>query len=163
MQLRARHRFPATRDRTVAAMVDPAFVTQLVALPDVGTVEVVDHGSDDRDRWISARFTYDGSLDPIAARVLGSRHPSWVQTYRMPVNGATGRLDIVPEHHSGLLDCHAEVSLRQVDDATERLIDGSLTVPVPLLGGRAERALTPAILARIDLEADLLVAWLTKP
>ena len=141
-------------------MTDPDFVIQLVALPDVGGVEVLEAGSDDEHRWITARFAYNGSLDPIAARALGSGNPSWTQTYRMRIDGSAGRLTIAPGQHSSLLDCSAAVTIREVDGGIERLINGMLKVRLPLVGGRAERALVPAILRRLDVEAQLLDRWL---
>lgn len=143
-------------------MVDPAFTPELVKILNVGAAEVIDAGHDTTSSWLATRLTYDGSLDPIAAQVLGSRHPTWVQTYRIDAPGTTGKLTIEPDHHGSLITCSAQVRLTADDGATERSIRGKLKVHVPLLGGKAERALVPAILARIDAEAELLEAWLTR-
>jgi hypothetical protein len=162
MQLSAHHHFAATPEEVASAMVAPELVVQLVEVTDVGSVEVIDHGADEHTRWISARLTYNGSLDPIAARVLGSAQPTWVQTYRLAATGRTGHLDITPDHHGSLLQCHADIKLEPATVGTDRALRGELAVRVPLLGGRAERALMPAILARIDAEAVLLDRWLTS-
>ncbi len=163
MDLAARHRFAAPPDRVAAAMVDPEFAPTLVEVPDVGSVEVVDSGTDGSGaRWLATRLHYDGSLDPIAAKVLGSRNPSWVQTYRLDPGGTTGRLTIEPDHHGSLLTCSASVELTVTPDGTERALVGELRVHVPLLGGRAEKSLAPAIVARIDAEAELLAGWLDQ-
>ena len=143
-------------------MVDPAFAPELVKILDVGAAEVLDAGHDASGSWLSTRLTYDGSLDPIAAQVLGSRHPTWVQTYRIDTSGRTGGLTIEPDHHSSLISCSAQIALSELDGGTERTIRGELKVHVPLLGSRAERALVPAILARIDAEAELLEGWLNS-
>lgn len=161
MDLAARHRFSAPPERVATAMVDPAFAPTLVEVPDVGSVEVVDSGRDDVGaRWLATRLHYDGSLDPIAAKVLGSRNPSWVQIYRLDPSGTSGRLTIEPDHHGSLLTCSALVELIANGDGTVRTLTGELRVHVPLLGGRAEKSLAPAIVARIDAEAELLAAWL---
>lgn len=143
-------------------MVDPEFIVTLVEITDVGSVEVIDHGADSTTRWISARLTYDGQIDPIAARILGSDQPTWVQSYRLDVVGGTGTLDIAPDSHGSLLRCAAEVRVVATTHGADRALRGELAVRVPLLGGRAERALMPAIAARIDAEADLLERWLTR-
>ena len=145
-------------------MTDPDFVVGLVAVRDVGEVTVIDAGSDAEHRWVAARFRYDGSLDPIAARVLGSSSPTWVQTYRMTLDGTSGSLVIEPDHHGSLLECSASVTATIDADGqgTDRRLSGALSVRVPLLGGRAEKALGPAIVSRIDVEADLLAAWLSR-
>lgn len=142
-------------------MLDPEFARRLLELPDVGDVEVVGTGSGSSGRWLSVRMVYDGSLDPIAARVLGSSSPSWIQTYRFDTV-TEGALTISPEHHEKLLLCQATVTLHEEGDRTRRLMTGELSVRVPLLGGRAERALAPAIIRRIDIEAELLLDWLNR-
>lgn len=162
MDLVARHRFGAGPASVASAMVDPEFAPELVKILDVGAAEVLDAGSDESSSWLATRLTYDGSLDPIAAQVLGSRHPTWVQTYRIDSSGRTGKLTIEPDHHGSLITCSAQVRLTGDEGGTERTIRGELKVHVPLLGGKAERALVPAILARIDAEAELLEAWLTR-
>lgn len=161
MQLVARHHFAAPPHRVVSAMTDPSFVVTLTDITDVGSVEILDRGDRGSQRWLSARFTYGGSLDPLAARILGSDRPTWVQTYHFDPEGS-GRLDIEPDHHGSLLHCSAQVAVAPTDGGANRSIDGALTIRVPLLGGRAEQALLPAILARIDAEADLLRRWLTE-
>jgi hypothetical protein len=144
-------------------MVDPSFARRWDQILDVAGVDVIDHGEDEQDAWISARLTYGGSLDPLAARVLGSARPTWVQTYRVDIAACRGRLTIEPDHHGSVLQCQAEVALHPEASGTRRELRGELTVRVPLLGGRAERALAPAIEARIDAEAALLEGWLTRP
>lgn len=163
MQLRADHRFSASVDEVARAMVDPAFAAQWDQILDVAAVEVLDHGGDDRTLWLSARLTYGGSLDPLAARVLGSDRPTWVQTYRVDLSAGKGHLSIQPDHHGSVLHCEADVTLHLVGPRhTLRQLRGDLIVRVPLLGGRAERALTPAIEARIAAEAELLERWLAR-
>jgi hypothetical protein len=162
MDLVARHRFASTAERVTAALVDPAFAPQLVKVLDVGGVEVIDAGGDESSGWLAVRLTYDGSLDPVAARILGSSNPTWVQTYRVDRSTCTGQLTIEPDHHGSLLTCSAAVNVVDRDDGCERSLRGALSVHVPLIGGRAERALEPAILARIDAEAVLLDDWLNR-
>lgn len=161
MELMVRHHFGAPPERVATAMASPEVITRLVGITDVGSVEIIDQGSDATTTWISARLTYDGSIDPLVARVLGSDNPTWVQTYRLSTTSLSGRLEIDPDHHASLLRCHADIQLTPSGTGTDRALRGELVVRVPLLGGRAERALMPAILARIDAEAMLLDRWLS--
>lgn len=160
VRLHAEHDFAATPQEVAEGLVDPEFVPELAGLPDVGEVEVVEARSEGDERVLSVRLVYDGSVEGIAAKVLGPTAPSWVQTYRFDVAAGRGRLEIVPESHSSLIDCSADVVLTAEDNTTRRVVDGQLTIRIPVVGGRAERALAPAIYARIDVEADLLTRWL---
>lgn len=160
MDFSAEHRFPAPPDAVIAAMTDPSFAPRLAELPDVGSAEAVASGHDGPVAWIRVRLVYDGQLDPVARTVLGGDAPSWIQEYRLDAASCTGTVDIVPERHEGLLRCAAALELQPDDSGTVRSMRGSLEVRVPLVGGRAERALAPAILRRIDLEAGLLAEWM---
>jgi hypothetical protein len=162
VRLHAEHDFAATPQEVAEALVDPDFAPELAGLPDVGKVEVVEAGSQGGMRFLSVRLVYEGSVEGIAAKVLGPTAPSWVQTYRFDVDAARGRLEIVPESHGSLIDCSADVVLIAEDTTTRRIVDGQLTIRLPVVGGRAERALAPAIGARIDVEADLLTGWLAR-
>ncbi|MBK5222614.1 MAG: DUF2505 domain-containing protein [Acidimicrobiia bacterium] len=159
MKLQAAHEFAAPPERVAAAMTDPAFAIGLVGLPDVGRVEVVESVPGAASAVLTIRMVYDGALDPVAARVLGSSTPSWLQTYQVGVAGGT--LTISPEHHGSLLRCRADIAFTDTAEGCRRTMTGELTVRVPLVGGRAERALAPAINARIDVEAELLRWWLS--
>ena len=160
VRLHAEHEFDAPCDAVLDALLDPAFVPELAALPDVGSVELVDHRLDATSGLMAVRLTYDGAVDGIAATVLGSTTPSWVQTYTIDRTRRVGTLTIVPDSHGSFIECGAAIALTGDDHRCRRVIDGSLSIRVPLLGGKAERTLGPAILARIDTEAELLRAWL---
>ena len=162
MRIHAEHGFAAPPSEVVDALVDPDFAAGLSALPGVGEATVVDHGTDGTSRHLSVRLVYEGSLDGVAAKVLGPTAPSWVQTYRFDLASGRGRLEIVPESHGALLDCSADVALTADGGGTRRVVDGQLVVRVPFVGGRAERALAPAIDDRIDAEAALLTRWLAR-
>lgn len=164
MRLQAGHDFDAPPEAVIEALLDPDLAPWLVELPDVGRVEVVaaSGAEDGFERSLSVRLVYDGSLDGIAATVLGSTAPSWVQTYRVEPGSLSGTLTIEPDVHGGLIDCSATVSVSATGAGSHRSIDGHLSVKVPLVGGRAERSLVPAVLARIDAEAEILRRWLAR-
>jgi hypothetical protein len=161
VELRADHRFSAAPRDVAMAMVDPEVAAEWHRILDVAGVDILDHGADATTGWISARLTYGGSLDPLAARVLGSSSPTWVQSYRVDLAAGRGRLTIEPDDLGSVLQCGADVHLAATDGGTLRQLRGELVVRVPLLGGKAERALAPAIAARIDSEAALLEEWLS--
>lgn len=163
MRLQARHHFDAPPEAVIDALLDPEFAPLLVGLPDVGRVEVVSSSAaGGRDGSLAVRLVYDGSLDGIAAKVLGSSAPSWVQTYRFDRGAHRGTLTIEPDAHGGLIDCSAQIEVVAAGSGAHRSVDGHLSVKVPLVGGRAERALGPAILGRIDAEAEILSRWLAR-
>ena len=64
---------------------------------------------------------------------------------------------ILPDVGGSVLRCSGTFTYRDVAPGrSERATDGELTVKVPLVGGRAEKALAPAIVGRLDGEAQAL-------
>jgi hypothetical protein len=77
-----------------------------------------------------------------------------------PDGSRTGTLHIemggAPVRLSGTL------SLSATDDGTLELVDGDLKARVPLIGGRIERAVEPAVRAAIEAEERIGRAWLAE-
>lgn len=151
----ARHRLDGPPARVAAALCDPAFHLAL-RLPDLSAPEVLDHGSG----HIRLRYEFTGTLDPLARRLLAGRRLTWVQ--ELHLDGAGGRLRMAAEAAPDRLHGAATVALVPDGDATLRLLDGELTVAVPLVGAGAERRIVAGILRRLDIEAEALNGWLTS-
>jgi hypothetical protein len=146
----------------VEATLDPNFAEQLLTLSNVGSVEVVENRIDGDTGHLAVRLSYEGEVDGIAARLLGSATPTWLQTYAFDLSTCEGSLTIVPGVQANLMDCRADITITDTHEGCRRVVDGELKIGVPLVGGKAERALTPAILERIDGEAELLRRWLSR-
>jgi hypothetical protein len=160
VRLHAEHLFDASPSAVVDAMLDPEFVPELRGLPAVGSVEVVAQETDGPVRRLSVRLEYVGAVEGIAAKVLGPTAPSWVQSYEFDRGSCRGTLVITPDVHASLFDCSAEIDVTPSPQGARRVVNGTLKVRLPLVGGKAEQALGPPILERIDHEAELLRAWL---
>jgi len=162
VRLHAEHHFDATPSAVVDAMLDPEFVPELRALPAVGSVQVVEQETDGPVRRLSVRLEYVGAVEGIAAKVLGPTAPSWVQTYEFDGDASHGSLIITPDVHASLFDCSAEIDITATPQGARRVVNGTLKVRLPLVGGKAELALGPPILERIGQEAELLRIWLRR-
>jgi hypothetical protein len=154
------HRFPAPVARVEAAMTDPAFYDALRDLPGVEPPRLLDRSEDAGRVVLRVRYVFSGDLPSVARRVLGHGEVAWVQ--RLTVDAATHRVDftIEPERHAELLTCTGAYILRADAADTVRTISGELRVHVPLLGGRAERAIASGLVERIDAEANALRDYL---
>lgn len=152
----ARHRLDGPPARVAGVLCDPAFHTGL-RLPDLGTPTVLDCGPG----HIRLRYEFTGTLDPLARRLLGGRRLTWVQELRL--DGTGGRLDVAAEAAPDRLHGAATVALAPDDGGTLRLLDGELTVAVPIVGPGAERRIVAGLLRRLDIEAEALNRWLASP
>lgn len=159
--LAAVHTFPAPARQVAELMADPEFQAAL-RLPDVEPPEIVRSDRDDHRAVLVVRYEFSGSLDPIARRVLGRDRVAWLQTLTVDFDGLTAQLEVAPQVSiGGQVDCHATLTLTDTGEASSRRsLEGRLAVRIPLVGGRAEAALAPGIMRRIDLEAEALSARL---
>ncbi len=162
MRLEARHEFPAPVAAVEAAMADPAFYGQLRDLPDIAPPAVISRTETGSRITLEVRYVFTGKVDPIVKRLVDVDQLVWVQTTEFDTSAHVAALTIVPEKLGSMLQCAGRFDLTPDPrgSGTVRTLTGELKVKVPLLGGRAERALGPGILRRIDLEADALRAWL---
>jgi uncharacterized protein DUF2505 len=155
----ARHEFDAPPAAVTAGLTDPEFVGSL-ELPDLERPEVLQHRVDDNGRFIQARFRFVGHLDPIARRILGNDRITWVQEVRFEASNERGELGVTPDVHPDRMKFAGDYRLTAKNGGTVRTLTGELSIKVPLIAGRAEKAILPGLLRRVDLEAEALRAWL---
>jgi hypothetical protein len=163
------HEFAATGERVASLMSDAEFQTAL-DLPDLSRPTVVAHEVDGNTRRLTLRYQYVGQLDPIAQKVVGGRAITWVQDLRLDVmsgagtlgfaaDGVAGRADGV----AGRADGTATVAITATGDGScRRRISGDFRIKIPVIGGRAERAIVPGLVRRLDVEADALASELVR-
>ncbi len=156
------HDFPGTVEQVASIMSDPAFQTGL-DLPDLARPGVVTHEVDGTARRLTLRYEYIGQLDPIAQKVVGGRTLTWVQDLRIDVGTGIGTLGFSADGVGGRADGSASVTISPVGDAScSRHIDGEFRIRIPLLGGKAEKAIVPGLTRRLDVEAGAVAAELAR-
>jgi hypothetical protein len=159
VKLQATHRFAASVGAVCGGMGDPAFYAGL-RLPDVEPPELISRAADGDRVDVRVRFRYVGKLDPIARRIVGHDHVSWVQQLDIDAASRSCALKVVPELGAVPVSCTGTFVLRDEGTGCLRTLDGDLRIRVPLIGSRAERSLAPGIMRRLDLEAAALDRFL---
>ncbi len=156
------HDFAGTVEQVATLMSDPGFQTVL-DLPDLARPDVVTHEVDGPERRLTLRYEYIGQLDPIAQKVVGGRKLTWVQDLRIDVSTGTGTLDFSADGVGGRADGTASLTITATSDGScRRRIDGDFRIRIPLVGGKAERAIVPGLERRLDVEAEALAAELAR-
>lgn len=161
MDLHSTHSFPVDPNRLIEAMLDPGFYAGL-RLDDLEPPEVLERDISGATALLRVAYAYTGTLDPIARTVLGTERITWVNELQLDTENHTGRLTIVPGVQAGRVSCSGEVAVAETPAGATRSIAGRLSIAIPLLGGRAERAIAPGILRRLDAEAAALEAYLAS-
>jgi Protein of unknown function (DUF2505) len=156
VRFHAEHQFSGSVAAVAARLVDPEFHRRL-ALPDLSLPEVLDVTRQDGITTLQLRYEYQGKLDPIAQRLLGSRRLTWLQELRYDHAANSGRLTFAAEAEPKQLHGSADFELLPDDEGgAVRTLDGELVVKVPLVGSMAERRIVPGLLRRLDVEAEAL-------
>ena len=162
MHFEATHEFPAPAGDVVAVFCDPEFHTHL-DLPDLSRPEVVADTVDGATRVLRLRYAYVGQLDGIAKKIVGDRPLTWVQELRMDPATFAGTLSYAVDGDAGRLQGDAQVAVTAIAaERSRRRINGELRVRIPVVGGRAERAIVPGLTRRIDVEAAALAEVLAR-
>lgn len=156
MLFHLQHRFAAPVDAVESVMCDPDFYVALGELPDIGEPEVLDHAVNGSRVSVKVRLTFTGYMEPIAQKVLRGQTPSWVQLLDIDLDAHTAELRIDPDVAGSVVRCTGHYDLKWDGDHTVRNLDGEFTVRIPMLGKRAEKAIGPGIVRRLDIEADIL-------
>jgi len=160
VQFEREHEFAGTVEQVASIMSDPAFQTQL-DLPDLARPEVVAHEVDGTTRRLTLRYAYVGQLDPIAQKVVGGRKLTWVQDLRIDVATGVGTLGFSADGVGGRADGTATVTITATGGGScRRQVRGDFRIKIPLVGGKAERAIVPGLARRLDVEADAVNAAL---
>jgi hypothetical protein len=160
MRFTVEHRFAASVEAVETAMTDPLFFAELRTMPGIEPPTLLARRADGDRIILDVRYVFSGDLPSVARSVLGRGELAWIQ--HSIVDLARHRTDftIEPERHTSLLHCKGVYLLRTDADHTVRTISGDLQVNVPLLAGRAERAITGGLVERLDAEADVLKRWI---
>jgi hypothetical protein len=165
------HRFAAPLDAVERSMTDPEFFAQLRDLPGIEAPVLLARREQPGSVELAVRYVFSGDLPSVARRVLGRGELAWVQRSTVDLERHRTDFTIVPEAHAELLTCTGVYLLRRTsplpptgddDGETARTISGELRVRVPVLGGRAERAIVSGLVERLDAEAKALQRWLAS-
>jgi hypothetical protein len=162
MHFEREHGFAGSVERVATIMSDPAFQAGL-DLPDLARPDVVAHEVDGAARRLTLRYAYIGQLDPIAQKVVGGRTLTWVQDLRIDLATGVGTLGFSADGVGGRADGTATVTIKSTGEGTcRRVIDGDFRIRIPLLGGKAEKAIVPGLARRLDVEADAVAVELAR-
>ena len=166
MRFTIEQRFSAPLDRVEAALVDPAYLEQLSALPKLGRPTLLERREDGGLVHQSVRYAFVGDLNAAVRRVVDPKRLTWVEEATTDLDTHVTTWRIVPDHYANLLRSHGTFRLEAVAgdvDGTRRTAEGELKVSVPFVGGRVEQAIVSGLREHAALEQDVLEEWLQDP
>jgi len=162
MHFSVEHDLAAAPAVVAALLCDPDFHVRH-QLPDLAVPEVVESSMTGAEHLLRLRYEYTGQLDPIAKRVIGSKKLTWLQDVKLDSSTGQGTITFSAEADPGRLNGSADIRLDATGDDSARIsIAGDLHVKVPLVGGRAEKAIVPGLVRRFEVMTDALADELKK-
>ena len=137
MNFRIEQRIPAPQAAVEGTLLDSDFVAATADLPKLGAPELLENARDGDRAHQRIRYHFTAPLSGAVIRVVDPAKLTWV-------------------------DDATYVTLEALGDSTRRLVTGELTVHVPLVGGRVERAIVDGLEEHANAEAELLGQWIAE-
>ncbi len=85
------------------------------------------------------RVTQIGELPLVAQKALGATRFCYVQEVENQPGTLTTRWTIIPERMADRVTCAGTTEIRAMEEGCERVIRGTISVKLPLVGGTIER------------------------
>ena len=108
------------------------------------------------------RYRFTGDLNSAARRIIDPSRLSWVEdsTHDLARREVVFRMD--PDHYADRFRAHGGYRFVPDDVGTRRIADGEVVIRVPVVGGRAERAIVSGITEHLQDETALVEAFLDR-
>jgi Protein of unknown function (DUF2505) len=162
MKFRIEQHIPAPLAAVEGALLDRDFVAATSDLPKLGAPELLELQQDGDRAHQRIRYRFTAQLSGAVTRVVDPDKLTWVDDARYDLTSHTSRHRILPDNYADRLKASYDVALEATGDSTRRLVTGELTVHVPLVGGRVERAIVDGLEEHANAEAELLGRWIAE-
>ena len=165
MARRIEHRSRFTRDAAAvhAALVDPGYLKARLAVLGGKDAELLDHRQAGDQVEYRLKHGVEAHDLPSAVRVLlgGDLTIDRAETWRPAGSGYAGTVKVTIPGMPGELA--ARMTLGDLaPEGSEWVIDGSVRIPIPLVGGKAEESVSGQILKLLDAEHEFTQKWLAE-
>jgi DNA-binding transcriptional regulator YbjK len=162
VKFRIEQRIPAPLADVEAALLDRDFVAATADLPKLGAPELLEQRRDGDRAHQRIRYRFTAQLSSAVTRVVDPDKLTWVDDATFDLTSHTSRHRILPDNYADRLQASYDVALEPLGDSTRRVASGELTVHVPLVGGRVERAIVDGLEEHATAEAELLGRWIAE-
>ncbi len=162
MKFRIEQRIAAPLGAVEAALLNRDFVAATADLPKLGAPELLELERDGDRAHERIRYRFTAELSGAASRVVDPKKLTWVDDARFDLTAHTSRHRILPDNYADRLQATYDVALEPLGDSTRRVATGEITVHVPLVGGRVERAIVSGLEEHAAAEAELLGRWIAE-
>lgn len=161
MEIRISHTFPCSPKVYWETAWDPAFERELRAEAEVDFT-VLEERIDGQRAFTRTRISPRRELPLLAQKALGQTRFSYVQEVDSDNINYTTRWRVTADVMSDRLKCSGVSRIVDGGDTCERVIEGSIDVAIPLVGGAVERQIVSEIERSYERAADVIRRHLSK-
>jgi hypothetical protein len=153
---------PASVDAVEAAMVDPDFLARMAELPKLGSAEVVGCTRDGDVVSLQVRYLFQADLPSAVTRFVDPAKMSWVEDSTCDLTAHRTQCVIKPDYYANLLSGSYEATIAAAGQGSVRTVKGSLKVHVPVVGGKAEKAIVGGLEENAAAQTTILTDWIAS-
>jgi hypothetical protein len=154
MRFELRHRFNCDPDTLWSITESDEFEKRLAAAS-TSTRELVERTEKNGEVFICRRIVAKRTLPAPMQKAIGSEHIGWDQHTWRKVGTNVLRWKIVPMVIRDRFSGEGTTTLRPTGDGCERVINGELTIRIPLIGGAMEKKLVEDVSASYEHAARI--------
>jgi len=162
MRFHIEQRFDAPLERVEAALLDPAFLERLAALPRLGRPQLLDQRDDGDLVHRRVRHAFTGELSSAVTAVVDPAKLTWVEDATIDRRTHRTSFRILPEHYRDRLTASGTIVLQPAGAGTRRVAEGDLRVRFPLVGSKVERAIVGGLQEHAVAEERAMQEWLAS-
>lgn len=166
MEFRVEQLIAAPPEVVVATYADPSFYEAMGSMPDLGdpTVLSCSEAQPDGSRQLQVRFGFVREVSAAVRAVVDPARLTWVTHATVQPATRSVRFELVPDSYAARLTCSGMYRFEADGGGmTREVVEGSLRMHVPLVGGAVERAILDGFRQHLVAEAELLVEWAMPP
>ncbi len=159
MDFTLRQEIPAPIDAVEAALVDDDFLARMAELPKLGSADVLLNERDGDTVKLQVRYLFQADLSASVTRFVDPKDLTWVEDSTVDVAQHHTACEIKPDNYANLLSGSYEARISASGTGCVRTVKGTIKVHVPLLGGKAEKAIIGGLSENADAQTTLITEF----
>src|SRR6476660_9162108 len=113
----------------------------MAELPKLGSADVLLNERDGDTVKLQVRYLFQADLSPAVTRFVDPKNLTWVEDSTVDVASHHTTCEIKPDNYANLLSGSYEARITASGAGCVRTVNGKIKVHVPLVGGKAEKAI----------------------
>lgn len=160
MKLQVTHTFPCTLDVFWQMFWDEDYAEMLSAAANVQRELLWDRTEGATRRW-RMKFIPNQELPTMVAKAVGTKRLIYEQESLIDAEKVL-HWEVFPAVVPDKVTARGTMVAREVPRGVERIVDGEITVRIPLIGGRIERAIHDSVLQSYERGYEASLKWLDQ-